>query len=443
MKQICLVFMVIVFWFGSIFAQGFQDPYRYPEESSIVGGIGMTWIDNRPYTTFTVAPEISLGKFGMGLYLQFLMDNQNKFTLRKDEYQDGAGILRAIRYIRYGQKYDPFYARIGTLEMAMLGNGFLMWNYNNISNYDKRKIGLALGIDLDKIGFETVTNNLNRFQLIGANLYVRPLRLMNKRIPVLDRFRLYGTFVHDQDLISPEDPDERKSLNAFGLGADLLFLDLPLLKSGIYYDYGKFIDYGSGQAVGINALIPEFIGAFGIGAKFEKRFLNDQFVPNFFGPLYELDRELNRYSNVPAWEDASLYELDRELNPFIALEFAEKNEGYFGQLAGYLLHKVRLIGSYQRLNGVKGSGIVHLEALAPDLVPRFELKAYYDKVGIETFEDFRTLDSRSLATFEVGYRLNMFLLLSTVYRWYWVETEEGIFKPVERVETRISFSVRF
>jgi hypothetical protein len=129
------------------------------------------------------------------------------------------------------------------------------------------------------------------------------------------------------------------------------------------------------------------------------------------------------------------------------LQNAEKNEGYFGQLAGHIINKVRLAGNYQRLNGIKGSGIVHLEALAPDLVPKFELAAYYDKRGIETFEDFRTLDNRSLAAAEVGYRINMFMVLSVIYKWSWVEIEDEngdmVYRPQERIEPRLSFSYRF
>ena len=87
--------------------------------------------------------------------------------------------------------------------------------------------------------------------------------------------------------------------------------------------------------------------------------------------------------------------------------------------------------------------MVHLEALAPKLIPKFELRAYYDKAGIETFEDFRTLDRRSIATAEVGYRVNRFIVVSTIYRWYWIEDENGNIKPIERVEPRISFSYQF
>ncbi|GAB4375540.1 MAG: hypothetical protein Kow0042_21060 [Calditrichia bacterium] len=426
-----VIFALAIFLLGStIQAQPFQDPFVDPEQNSVMGGIGITFIDGDPYTTFTLAPDLAFGKFGIGIYLQLLLNNKNEFQLRKDEYKGGVGILRAIRYVRYGRKYDPFYARIGSLEMATLANGFLVWNYNNASNYDKRKIGLSLDIDLGRWGFESLTNNLSEFELVGGNLYFRPFRFMENPLPILKNFRVYGTYVHDNKLKSWEKQGETKSLNAFGLGADLMFLNTPIIKSGIYFDYGKFVDFGNGTATGINVIFPEFIGIFGLSANFEKRFLGEQFIANFFGPLYELDRELDPFTFATS-------------SRIVALENAPKSEGYFGQLAGHIIHRIRLIGNYQRLNGVRYSGVVHLEALAPKLIPKFELRAYYDKAGIETFEDFRTLDNRSVATAEVGYRLNRFMVVSTVYRWYWVEDENSNFKPIERVEPRVSFSYQF
>lgn len=427
------LFMIVLFA-ATVFGQGFRDVNWYPDQNTIMGGLGMTWIDDQPYTTITLAPEFAVGKIGVGFYLQLLMDNNNNFKLREDEFKGGAGYLRMLRYVRYGQKYDPFYARAGMLELASLANGFLMWNYNNASNYDQRKWGLAFDLDLKRFGFETVINNLGRLELIGGNLYFRPVRLIAPNIPIIKNLRLYGTYVYDDELPSWEVPNEKKSLSAWGLGVDLVFLQTPVLMSGVYYDYGKFTDFGSGQAVGINFIVPEIVGLLGLWAKFERRWIGNQFIPSFFGPLYELDRELDPFE----------YPMESRIR---ALQAATKNKGYFGQLSGFIIKKVRLVGNYQRLDDVKNSGILHLEALAPDLIPKFELRAYYDKSGVETFKDLRTLDNRSLATVEVGYRLNMFLVVATVYRWYWVKEQDEfgntIFRPVERIEPRLSLSFRF
>lgn len=416
----------------------FPDPYRFPEENTIMGGLGMTWIDGQPHTTFTIAPDFAFGKVGIGIYLQLLLDNNNNWKLREDEYEDGPGILRAIRYLRYGQKYDPYYVRVGTLDRAILGNGFLLWNYNNGSNYDKRKIGLAADLDFGGIGIESVVGSLGNNDLMGYNVFVRPFELAGNQSAILNRFRLYTTLVRDNK-VATANPDSSAALTGFGVGADFRWLDLPILKSALYSDFGTYsgdndTDYGSGTAVGISATLPEFVGLFAVAARFEKRFNQDNFVPSLIGPFYELERQLY----IPDSEGDPVGILAR-------LETAKKSEGYFGELAGHVLNKVRLIGNFQRLNGIKRSGIVHLEAVAPDLVPKFELRAYYDKSRIETFEDFRTLDPLSVLTAEVGYQLNSFLLLTTIYRWNWVEDSQnpGVYTRVERIEPRLSFRYRF
>ena len=434
MKKNLGVLLIILLFTTLTYGQGFRDVYNYPDQNTMMGGIGMTWIDDQPYTTLTLAPEFAIGKFGIGIYFQLLMDNNNNFELRKDEYEGGAGYLRAVRYVRYGHKFDPFYARAGTLILSSLANGFLMWNFTNASNYDQRKWGLAFDVDLGKVGFETVVNNLGRLELVGGNLYLRPFRFVDPDMVLLKNLRFYGTYVFDNEYASWEVQGELKKLQAYGLGVDLVFLDLPVFKSGVYYDYGKFQDFGSGQAVGINAIFPEFAGLFGLSAKFEKRWNGKQFIPSFFGPLYERDREIDPFQ-FP--QESSI----------LLMQNAVKSEGYFGQLAGHVINKVRLIGNYQRLNGIDSSGIMHLEALAPDLIPKFELRAFYDKRGIETFKDVRTLDNQSLLAVDVGYRLNFFLVISTVYYWYWVKEVDEFgnveYRPVERVEPRLSISYKF
>ncbi len=406
------------------FGQGFQDPFQFPEQSTMAGGLGMTWIDGQPHTTFTLAPDFAFGKFGMGIYLQFLLDNNNQWKLREDEYDDGPKILRAIRYIRYGQKYDPYYMRVGMIERATLASGYLVWNYSNSSSYDQRKIGLEADLDFGRFGFESLWSSVGTSNLRGANLYVRPFRFFETAVPLLQRIKINTTFVRDSKVNADPTRDSTTSLSAYSIGADFRWLDAKLLKSSLYADYAKFNDFGSGKVVGVNLIFPEFVGLFGLAARYERRFNGAQFIPNLFGPLYELDRNLNIFAKLRA---------------------AEKTEGYFGELTGHVIKRILLTGSYQRLNGIEQSGILHLEASAPNLVPKFELRGYYDKAGIGSFKDARTLDINSVLTAEISYQLNRFLLFTTIYRWYWVEDPEGsgIYKPLERVEPRISFRYNF
>ena len=92
--------LMLLLFNATLFGQGFRDVNWYPDQNTIMGGIGMTWIDDQPYTTITLAPEFAVGKIGVGFYLQLLMDNKNNFKLREDEFKGGAGYLRMLRYVR-------------------------------------------------------------------------------------------------------------------------------------------------------------------------------------------------------------------------------------------------------------------------------------------------------------------------------------------------------
>jgi hypothetical protein len=133
------------------------------------------------------------------------------------------------------------------------------------------------------------------------------------------------------------------------------------------------------------------------------------------------------------------------LGLFQFIENSGKTEGYFGELAGHILNRILLLGNYQRLNGVANSGVLHLEASAPNLVPRIIVRGYYDKTGIETFEDVRTLDTNSILTAEASYQIYAFLYFTAIYRWYWREDEDNpqVFHPVERFEPRLTFRYNF
>ena len=77
MKRTLYICLALLFLTGISMGQGFRDVYNYPDQNTVAGGLGITWIDDQPYTTLTLAPEFSLGKFGVGIYFQLLMDNNN------------------------------------------------------------------------------------------------------------------------------------------------------------------------------------------------------------------------------------------------------------------------------------------------------------------------------------------------------------------------------
>ena len=415
-KNFVFTFLTVLLTFNFLYS---QDIMEEDELNQFQGGLGVTWIDGKSYTTFSITPDLSFGKFGIGLNIELLFNNEGGFEFRKQGWDKGAGILRAIRYLRYGYKHNPVYVRVGTLDNATLGHGFLMWHYSNESNYDERKIGLEFDLDFDRFGFETVTSNFGNLEIIGGRLYYRPLYSLS--IPVIKNLEFGTTYVTDES--ESDSTGIGDGISAWGLDVGLPVIQSDLFYTTLYYDFAKINNFGKGSAVGVEFGFPNVFGLLKLSAKLEKRFLGDEFLPSYFNALYELERELDKKSQ---------------------LALARKTEGIFGQLAGSILGKLKLIGSYQHLNGVDNSGMLHFEARLLGLIPSIRLRATYDKSGIETFEDVRTLDYRSIATAELGYKTMQFIMVSMLYRWNWVYNEaKNEYKPQERVEPRISFIYEF
>ncbi len=420
--------------FISLQAQGI-DPFNQEDENYFNGGLGMTWIDGTAYTTITLTPEFAIGKFGVGLNIELLFNNSEGFKFRKTGWDKGAGALRMIRYIRWGHKNDPVYTRIGSLDAAILGHGFIMGYYTNQANYDYRKIGLVLDLDFDTYGFESVTSNLGNLEILGGRLYYRPLHTTG--IPVLKNLEIGATFVRDFN------PDDQKStddaVTEWGFDIGLPLIKSKVFNTTIYADYAKINNHGDGKAVGIIAYVPNFIGVFGIYAKLERRFTSAGFLPNYFNSLYELERNA---LSASYWgvNDPTVSVLTKAQY----LDYVSASNGLFGELGGQILGKIRIVGNYQQNKDIDNSGILHLEAKSRDLVPNFELRYTYDKVGIGKFGDVFTLDARSVAQATIGYRTMKYVVVSMVYRWNFIYDEETQqYKPIERVMPQVSFSMPF
>ena len=71
--------------------------FEQGDESNFEAGLGVTNIDGKSYTTFSITPDITIGKFGIGLNIELLFDNSGGWSFRKTGWDDGAGVLRATR----------------------------------------------------------------------------------------------------------------------------------------------------------------------------------------------------------------------------------------------------------------------------------------------------------------------------------------------------------
>ena len=424
-------------------AQGVPRPPK-KDQQSIGGGMGVTFIDGKPYYLLNLAPEFAFGKFGIGFDLNLRVGKEDGVVrIRKEDFNDTYDYLRIIRYIRYGLKDDPVYARIGALDYSRLGHGSIMYYYRNSASYDDRRIGFEFDLDLEKFGFESMYSDIGHAGILGVRPYVRPLKFTRLAdIPVIGGFEIGATYASD---MSPDanktwgDPlgtvaaaKDGGSLSIWGFDIGFPLLRLSMIKSTLYADYAKIVDFGSGTTAGID-LNFSGMGLVTIGARYERRWAGDQFVPSYFDALYERQR----YTPLGATNFTSKAEM---------LKSVTKSEGYYGELVMGIAGTFNILGGYYSPVGVKNQGIMHLELDAGDVIPVLLLSGGYDKTNVgRVFK----VDENSIFYVQVGYKPMPWLIVSTLYQWTFAPEKDPVtgdvigYKTQKRIEPKIGFVFNF
>jgi hypothetical protein len=171
--------------------------FLYKMLSDVLGfEIGSITVDGEIYAKAVAAPTFRLGKLKMSLYLPVIykgnmMDpndwykpnGNNEWSFGFDQGDDWWAITGdvvtdlalKIKYIQWGNLRDPFFFKVGNVNDFTVGHGLIMRNYANDSDFPAiRRVGVNLGLDFTKFGFETVVNDLAEPEIFGARLYTRP-----------------------------------------------------------------------------------------------------------------------------------------------------------------------------------------------------------------------------------------------------------------------------
>lgn len=450
-KLFLIVFMLSLFQVSRA-----QYPSFYPgaNQGGVAGGMGMTWIDGKPYYTLHFRPEVSFANWGLGLDLNLDFDTQGK--MRKENFNEFSDYLSVIRYVRYGYKGEPLYGRLGALDYASMGHGSIIYMYNNSPSFDVRKVGLELDMDFDKFGFETVYGNFGQAGVTGLRGYVRPLKFTSlAEVPIISSLEIGASFAEDFNKYSGVTKavfnDSTKELNVLEdmgrtkiVGADI---GLPIHMSDMftatpYFDYAKIVNFGHGTALGLK-LDLHGLGLVTAQAKLERRFNGDNYLPSYFNSLYEIERFMAdpNGKNTPG-KDGNISKAAR------LQTLGDPGNGYYGELLVRVFNAFDILGSYQRLDKDPKSGILHL---VTDISPKdgsYVARAGYDKIRIEGEKDLFTLDDRSYLYAEVGYKPIPFMLVSLVYNWTFSpvrDVNDNVidFVPQKKIEPRISFVYPF
>ncbi|MGB9663702.1 MAG: hypothetical protein ACPL25_02115 [Ignavibacteria bacterium] len=436
-------FLTVIFFVAitsTLFSQSLRD---LKDPNQFAGGLGLTWVNGEPYYLFGLSPDLSFGKFGLGLDVNLRIDRNG--SIRKEDFNTTSDFLSLIKYVRYGHKRDPFYVRVGGLDRAILGQGNIVYYYNNRASYDNRKIGIELDIDFGQFGFESVYGDLSGKGLFGIRGYTRPFQFTDLRsIPIIGKLEIGGTFATDLNDYSGVtdaeiDPATRNlkilsdegTISIIGLDALLPVFSSQILNIDLYSNFTKILKFGSGATIGAGFSF-DGLGLISVDLKFERWFNGDQFIPRYFNQIYEVNRL--RVDPVKGFLGSRANELKNTRS---------LGNSYFGELLVDVLNFVQLYGSYSRYDKISNSGILRLET---DLSPKnasFVFRAYYDKVRIKDEKDIFNLDERSILTAELGYKPISYLLVSFLYQWTFApeydRSDKVIgYKTQKRIEPRVT-----
>jgi hypothetical protein len=393
-------------------------------------GVGATFIDGETYYLVTIAPEVAFGQLGIGLDLNLRFNTQGK--LRMGDYTKFEDYLRIIRYVRWAQKGDPFYVRIGQLDYSMLGHGSIIYNYRNSASYDMRRTGIELDYNFEKFGFESVYSDLAGRGLLGLRGYARPLKFTPlAKIPVINNFEVGATYARDLNQYADYThvDSSRTGLSIYGFDFGLPIISYSFLKSTLYYDFAQIANYGHGSSIGINMNFSG-MGILNVRGKYEYRINGANYIPAYFNALYEHDRFnfLNRLSKSDTlWQVTA-------------------NRGYFGELLISILNTFYIVAGYQASADEKNQGVLHAELQLPEITS-IVVRGTFDKTRVGRVF---ILDDNSILGAEIGYKPVKYLLVSMLYQRTFSNRNpdgslrsDGSFIKQDRVEPKVSFVYDF
>lgn len=402
MKKILIFLIILVPMF--LFAQEVDETNQVEDtnetEFNMGGSAGSMTINGEMYTRIRLNPELSFWRFGLGLDFDLLINSDGE--VRKEDWDDFEDYLNKILYIRYQERGDNFYFKVGAIKSYTLGHGLIMNNYSNMLLYpDPRKTGGYMGFNtpFSGAGAEVFTSDFNRNDVLAGRVKVNPLGTLNLGLlsnlevglscgydkNAYEKYRNY-VFDYDNDGIpDSEDHDvnnnnlidneefpgydennseffeENPIINAYDMSKKeeviILGLDytVPILTTDFitlehYAEAAKIIDYGEGF------IFPGFHSRFLMfDMKLEGRRFEDQFLPGFFDGSYDNER-------------SQLYEIETDNDKVVRtivtkeslLENIDASTGWYASITSNIADLLYLDIAFQDMYG---DGLVYGKSL--------------------------------------------------------------------------------
>ena len=457
------------------------------------GGVGTVMLGDNTYTQIRLMPELVFGKFGLGLDVDLLIDSNGNF--RKEDWDDFEDYVNKIYYLRYGQRGDSFYGKLGGFKSYTLGHGLVMKDYSNMLRYPEYKqIGIQLGGKLPFAGMtaEIFTANAVKNEILGGRLTIKPLN--KTEILLFKNLILGGTVAHDRNqvkgLLDSDDDnypdyfddypyddewhnevdyeidewldayisingdstgfndwfyeeggyiDEKRNPSFSDLPEDNITIfgidyELPLITNKLFYlsHYGE-----AAQIIDHNMgfIFPGFYSKFLIfHMNLEFRIYQEDFMPAFFDQLYDEQR-------------AVVYtDIDSVITKETLLKDMTKSHGWYGSITTNLLNFIFLTVAYEDMYGEDDINFRSLwckTSFDTKFIPKLtKAEIGYSQTGFDKLNEFKT--PNAVINGSLGYALGGSTQLIGSYQERYVDlNNDGKIKGEDETIKTMSLGVEF
>ncbi|MFH1096076.1 MAG: hypothetical protein ABH886_09245 [Candidatus Desantisbacteria bacterium] len=252
----------------------------------INGKIGAITIGTKTYYEVNIQPEFVFGQLKLGLDVPLRWNDED--GIRKEDWDGKEDISTIIRYIQWAEKKaTPLYLRVGNIDTAVLGNGYIVRNYANIAHEDnnpvpyKRSLGSTIDFNFNTGGIETLVNDVISPRLYGMRCYIKPL----VGVAMMKDAEVGFTYVTDTK--AGTDTVANKKLTVYGMDCYC-----PVFKEylAFYGDYADIKNAGNSIGYGIKGGFgPEsFRTVWGVGHREQ----DDNFIYGLFDSSYEVTKPI-------------------------------------------------------------------------------------------------------------------------------------------------------
>ncbi|MFB6350357.1 MAG: hypothetical protein ABEK29_01000, partial [Bradymonadaceae bacterium] len=223
---------------------------------------------------------------------------------RSRDWDEPGDYAKFVRHLEYGTSSDVFHAEAGELGSVELGHGTIINHYHNVVTPDHHRLGLSVSWDGEPAGGTLLVNDLLRPALIGARGYIRPgvvagasrwWTRLSVGVSLVSDLSAPMTLARDRrdaPVVGPASRPavaDRQPTVIGGLDVELEAYRSEQLSITPYADINHHFGLGSGLHGGLSA---EYSPADPVvfSGRVEYRMLGEQYLPDYVGPLYEIDR---------------------------------------------------------------------------------------------------------------------------------------------------------